>query len=72
MFALCPEFAGVRRSFPASYPFELPTENAERVYAVSGAPAIDARHSVCEFTTTEYLRGFLEAIAAAQEPLHQL
>jgi asparagine synthetase B (glutamine-hydrolysing) len=63
---------GVGQSHSTSYPFEDPTQNIEKHYALSAAKAFETRHEYFEPRGDEYLRGVLEAIAAAEEPLPHL
>ncbi len=59
-------------SYSTGYPFENDDENIEKEYALSAAEELGFNHNYYEPTTEEYLKGFLESIASAEEPLHHL
>jgi len=60
---------GVASSYSTGYPFEDEARNVEKQYALSAAEALGARHRFYVPTTEQFLRGFLEAVAAAEQPL---
>ena len=72
LFKICQANYGVNTTYSAGYPFEDPRKNIDKEYALSAADAFQAKHKYCEFTNEKYLRGFIEAISAAEEPLHHL
>jgi asparagine synthetase B (glutamine-hydrolysing) len=55
-----------------SYPFDGPATNFEQQYALSAASALGTRHTLFAPTATDYLTGFIEALAAAEAPLDHL
>ncbi len=59
-------------SLGASFPFERPDGDIERDYAKSAAHALGISHYHYVPTVTRYLVGLIEAIAAAETPLHGL
>jgi len=69
---ICQDKFGINTSYSTGYPFEDPKLNIEKSYALSAAEAIGTNHKYFESTTEEYLKGFLEAISLAEEPLHHL
>ena len=60
------------RSVSTSYPFELPSLEMERPYALSAAEALNFSHTHYQSTNAEYRSGLIEAIALAEEPVHHL
>ncbi|MBI4589014.1 MAG: hypothetical protein HY725_09260 [Candidatus Rokubacteria bacterium] len=70
--ALASRVLGIRRTYSTSYPFEDPGQDVEEQYALSAAAALGVNHSHHRPTVAEYLHGLLDAIAAAEEPLHGL
>jgi len=72
LFKICQANYGVNTTYSAGYPFEDPRKNIDKEYALSAADAFQTKHKYCEFTNEKYLRGFIEAISAAEEPLHHL
>ena len=67
---ICQEDLGINTSYSTGYPFEDPTLNIEKSYALSAGKAFGMNHEYYESTTSEYLTGFLEAIALSEQPLH--
>jgi asparagine synthetase B (glutamine-hydrolysing) len=63
---------GINTSYSSGYPFEDPSLNFEKKYALSAAEALGMNHYYYEPSTQEYLAGFLEAINLSEEPLHHL
>ena len=59
-------------AYSSSYPFESPGLEVERAYATSAATALKIPHSHYVPTHEEYLKGSIEAIAAAEMPVHHL
>jgi asparagine synthase (glutamine-hydrolysing) len=69
---LCQEILDINTSYSTGYPFENPEENNEKRYAISAAKLLNFNHHYYEATSSEYLRGFLEAISHSEQPLHHL
>jgi asparagine synthetase B (glutamine-hydrolysing) len=69
---LCQEILGIDTSYSTGYPFEEPTLNIEKSNALSAGEALGMDHHYYESTTSDYLRGFLEAISLSEQPLHHL
>ncbi len=59
-------------SWSTEYPFDDPALSRERTYALSAAAALEARHTHFEMSVPRYLRGLIEATAAAEIPVHHL
>lgn len=55
-------------TYSTGYPFENP-RNFEKEYALSASDSFQIKHRYHEPTIEEYLRGFIEAISIAEEPL---
>lgn len=72
LLKVCQALFDIKETHSTSYPFEIPENNAEREYALSAAREFGIAHRHHETTTTDYLFGFLQAIEAAEEPLHHL
>jgi asparagine synthase (glutamine-hydrolysing) len=72
LFKLSKDILDINRTFSTDYPFLDSTGNIEKRYSLSASKALGAEHSFVEFTVEDYLRGFIEAIDAAEEPLHHL
>jgi asparagine synthetase B (glutamine-hydrolysing) len=72
LLKVCQPLFDIKETHSTSYPFEIPENNAEREYALSAAREFGIAHRHHETTTTDYLLGFLQAIEAAEEPLHHL
>ena len=70
--SICQKKFSINTSYSTGYPFEDSELNFEKKYALSAAEAFGIIHHYYEPKTQEYLTGFLEAIAAAEEPLHHL
>jgi asparagine synthetase B (glutamine-hydrolysing) len=60
---------GVSESHSTSYPFETEDQDVEKQYALSAADALGARHHFHAPTTPQFVRGVLEAVAVAEEPV---
>jgi len=69
---LCQENLDINTSYSTGYPFEDPSLNIEKSYALSAGNALGMNHQYYESTTSDYLRGFLEAISLSEQPLHHL
>jgi len=72
LFKACQTTLGIDTTCSTGYPFEDPRNNVEKEYALSAAEALQAKHEYYEPTNNEYLRGFVEAVSAAEEPIHHL
>lgn len=74
LFQLAKKIIGSRESFSTSYPFmNLDSRgDLEKEYSLSASEALKSKHFHIEYTTDDYLRGFIEAINSAEEPLHHL
>jgi len=69
---LCQEYLDIDTSYSTGYPFEEPTLNMEKEYAITAGKALGMNHHYYESSTSDYLRGFLEAISLSEQPLHHL
>ena len=69
---ICQNNYNINTTYSTGYPFEDPKKNTEKEYALSAAEAFQLQHNYYETTNEEYLRGFIEGISAAEEPLHHL
>ena len=72
LFKLSKDILDIDRTFSTDYPFLDSTGDIEKRYSLSASKALGAEHSFVEFTVEDYFRGFIEAIDAAEEPLHHL
>ena len=59
-------------TYSTSYPFDGPATNYEQKYALSAASAMATRHTLFTPTPTDYLTGFIDAVAVAETPLNHL
>jgi asparagine synthetase B (glutamine-hydrolysing) len=59
-------------TYSTSYPFDGPATNYEQTYALSAAAALSTRHTLFTPTATDFLTGFVDALAAVESPLHHL
>jgi asparagine synthetase B (glutamine-hydrolysing) len=59
-------------TYSTSYPHDDFEENLEQKYALSAAQALGTRHTLFAPTATDFLTGFIEALAAAEAPLNHL
>ena len=55
-----------------SYPHDDFETNFEQTYALSAAQALGTRHTLFAPAATDFLTGFIEALAAAEAPLNHL
>jgi len=62
----------IKNTYSGGYPFESAETNTEKTYAISASRALGTDHTYYEPTSEEYLRGVIEAINAAEEPLNHL
>ena len=69
---ICQNNYNINKTYSTFYPFGDPNENLEKEYALSAADAFQLQHTFYETTNENYLRGFIEAISEAEEPLHHL
>jgi asparagine synthetase B (glutamine-hydrolysing) len=74
LFKLARDELGVGESYSTSYPFQSQLEAAdiEREYALSAADALGSRHRFYAPTVEDFVRGVVEAVAAAEEPVVHL
>jgi len=72
LFKLSKDILDINRTFSTDYPFLGLKGDVEKRNALSASKALGAEHSYIEFTVEDYLRGFIEAIHVAEEPLHHL
>ena len=72
LFKICQSRYGIDTTYSTGFPFENPTTNIEKEYALSAADAFKTKHSYCEVSNEEYLRGIIKGISAAEEPLIDL
>jgi len=62
----------INETHSTCFPFDAPVTNAEQQYALSAAAALSTRHMLFVPTVSDFLFGFIEALAAAECPLHHL
>ena len=72
LFKVCQANYEVDTTYSTGFPFEDPRKNINKEYALSAADAFKVKHKYYRVTNEQYLRGFIEAISAAEEPLHHL
>lgn len=74
LFKLAREELGVSDSHSTSYPFasQREAEDLEQHYALSAAEVLGARHRFFLPTVGQYVRGVVESIAIAEEPVVHL
>ena len=72
LFKICLDTYGIKIAYSTGYPFEDPEKNTEKEYALSAADAFQAENNYYYCSTENYLRGFIEGICGAEEPLHHL
>jgi len=74
LFKMAHDGLGVEESHSTSYPFhsQLEQEDIEREYALSAAEAMGARHEFFAPSLPDYVRGVVESIAVAEEPIVHL
>jgi len=72
LFKICQDTYGIKTAYSAGYPFEDPKKNKEKEYALSAGDAFHIENIYYHFSTEQYLRGFIEGISGAEEPLHHL
>jgi asparagine synthase (glutamine-hydrolysing) len=59
-------------TYSTAFPFDSPAGNNEQAYALTAASALSTRHTLFNPTATDYLTGFIEALANAEAPLDHL
>lgn len=69
LFKLAHDKFGISQSHSTSYPFESEDDDIEKHYALSAAEAFGARHNFFVPTTRQFLRGVIESVSAAEEPV---
>ncbi len=72
LFRVCEQRYGKPHTYSTSYPFEEPNRDREREYARTAAEAFGSEHRHHETSNAAFVRGVVEAIAAAEEPVHHL
>ncbi len=72
LFQLLSNQYNLRKSYSTSYPFEDPDNDTEKEYAFSAAQAFGSDHHYSKISIDEYLFDLIEAIQAAEEPVHHL
>ena len=69
LYKMARDDLGVADSHSTSYPFETEDQDVEKQYALSAAEALGARHHFFAPTTRQFVRGVLESVALAEEPV---
>lgn len=69
LFKLAQSELGVNTSHSTSYPFETEGDDVEKRYALTAAEALGADHRFFVPTTPQFVRGVLDAISIAEEPI---
>ena len=69
LFKLAQTELGVKTSHSTSYPFETEGEDVEKRYALTAAEALGANHKFFVPTTPQFVRGVLDAVSLAEEPI---
>ena len=72
LFKLCQNSFQIDCSYSTGWPLPDGQLNTEKDYATSAADSFGTRHSHFAVNVEDYLCGFLEAVAAAEEPVHHL
>lgn len=72
LFKACHNSFDIDATFSTGYPIQNSNFNLEKTYAYSAAESFATKHFYHEATVEDYLSGFLEAVSAAEEPLHHL
>lgn len=62
----------LKNTYSTSYPFEEEKLNIEQYYATSAARSLNQEHDIIEFDNKSYLRGLIQSIYYAEEPIHHL
>lgn len=62
----------LKKTYSTSYPFEEEKLNVEKYYATSAARSLNQEHNIIEFDKKSYLRGLIQSIYFAEEPIHHL
>jgi asparagine synthetase B (glutamine-hydrolysing) len=69
LFKLAQRDLGINESYSTGYPFEGDERNVEKRYALTAAEAFGARHDYFVPGTREFVRGMIEAVSIAEQPL---
>ena len=69
LFKMAQTELGVAESHSTSYPFETEGDDIEKRYALTAAEAMGADHRFYAPTTRQFVRGFLDAVSIAEEPI---
>ncbi len=72
LYRLLQTVLGANETCSTSFSFACSGNDAEMDYSLSAAEVLGAQHRFYPVEKSEYLCGFLEAVAAAEEPLHHL
>jgi len=62
----------LKKTYSGGYPFENNKLNIEKEYALTASNAFETKHEYYEPTAEEYLKGLIESIYYAEEPIHHL
>jgi len=69
LFKIFEKYFPIEITYSTGYPFEAPSKNIEKKYALSASEYFQTKHKYVEFTMKEYLYGLIEGISIAEEPL---
>ena len=72
LLRICQDSFNIDSTFSTGWPLPSGHVDTEKDYACSAAKAFKTSHRHHEVTIEDYLCGFLEAVAAAEEPIHHL
>ena len=72
LFKISKDLYGVNTTYSTGYPFEDPSKEIDKEYALSAAHAFQVKHNYYEPTNEQYLHGIIEAISIAEIPVHHL
>jgi asparagine synthetase B (glutamine-hydrolysing) len=72
LFKICQHDFNIDSTFSTGWPLPNGHIDTEKEYACSAAKAFKTRHCHHEVTIEDYLYGFLEAVEAAEQPIHHL
>jgi asparagine synthetase B (glutamine-hydrolysing) len=69
LFKMAQTDLGINESYSTSYPFASEADDIEKRYAFTAAEAMGADHQFFVPTTRQFVRGFLDAVSIAEEPI---
>ncbi len=72
LYGLARDHLGVEDTYSTSYPATGSEDDAEKAYATTASDAFGSRHHFYAPSVSEFQRAFVNAVAAAEEPLHHL